>query len=653
MIESDIKQLIVLDSIKDTLEMTASDIIPESETHPVVTGIENVPSAIRSVDGQNTQSAYTTFPLSPLEGRVHYIKDSFLFFSIDVQFGIAVGQNIDQPLAIYVGPRDTASIFDQIQLMIDGSAIYTTTYQQLESAIDFAGLPASVVDHSNNYATVDKLLHFKDTPMKLCIIPAGTYGQNVSGSTITFSHTYEFSIDLNRLCVPLSNIKFITSNMGNLRLRVYLSRFSNSFYYCQVPSSFIKGGVVNVGYTFNSFVDFNGLVSMNPVQWGTSSVSADNKKLTFSNPVFVSNSAKLVDVTASGQTGSSTYGTVSGNTGMLDNQLENNLKTFIPIQFIRHPTANSCFMHVTRADICQTCFDIDRNSWDRLDEYFAATGAVILPIQAWATNVCNNGTLSEIGAVPSTLLANVPGNNITAIVVTFTPQNAQSCLLNPYISSIQGILDGKPLNSIPYDYINNRAIQDITNACVDTDCEEINTDLLYSLAFPPKYPTTESGMTQDGTSNYFFKYGTLTDFQMFGRWKAKFGDASNYIKNPNLFMLVFQTAVPDSFHTGMCIYDNSTGRQALFRLTSSGLNFNDSTITSRFKAISSTQITQDASGSTGFTAQDYPTMITVSNVPSQANISCLCDMCIVLTFDSSLHTCVGGSLSPVKPYLVE
>ena len=82
MFGSDLKQLIVLDDIRDKIEMVNSDILPESETHPVITGIENVPTSIVSKDGTSYQSTYTTFPLSPLQGRVHFIKDSFLNFSM-------------------------------------------------------------------------------------------------------------------------------------------------------------------------------------------------------------------------------------------------------------------------------------------------------------------------------------------------------------------------------------------------------------------------------------------------------------------------------------------------------------------------------------------------------------------------------------------
>ena len=65
MFGSDLKQLVVLDELRDKLEMIDSDIIPESETHPIVTGIENVPTSIVSSDGVSYQSTYTTFPLSP------------------------------------------------------------------------------------------------------------------------------------------------------------------------------------------------------------------------------------------------------------------------------------------------------------------------------------------------------------------------------------------------------------------------------------------------------------------------------------------------------------------------------------------------------------------------------------------------------------
>ena len=678
MFGSDIKQLVVLDELRDKLEMIDSDIIPETVSHPVVTGIENVPTSISSRDGTSYQATYTTFPLSPLNGRVNFIKDCFLNFSIDVSFTIFIGVNIPVPIYLAVGPRDTSSIFNQLQLMIDNNVIWNTTYHQIESAIDMAGLPASVVDHSNNYATIDKLLNYKDTPMKIIEIPAGLYASNFytpanrSQCYRNYKVSFDFTIDLNRLCVPLSNIDFITSNMGNLRLRTYLNNFHESFYYFQLPQDYVKiasttSSDAATKALIKQVILTNSIAALNPISWGTVTEGSDNQSFTLSNSNFLINPLYTVDSISASY--DSTNVKVSGETTFNNANASaiTSVQALLPIQFIKHYSTNSTnnFMQVTLAEICQTCFDLEESSWNKLCEYFGSIGKVILPIQAWSTNLFNNGTIDDSNPyVSSTLLANVPGNNITDVVVTCCPSNAQSCIMNPYLSNIQALLDGKPLNNVPYDKVNNRAIQDFTNACVDTDREEINTDYLYSLQFPPLISASSEGVAATVTRDkqqYFYDIGTVSDFNYFASYKSKNGMGMNYIKNPNLFMYIFETALPCSFHTGACIIEN-TNRQALFRLTSNGSQGNSAALAQRFyktnnaviniennneyKGVSSINLDGSA-----LTNPLYPSMPNTTNTNSQFNISCLCDECIVLDYDSTLNTCTGGYISYAKPFL--
>lgn len=652
MFGSELKQLIVLDDIRDKLEMIDSDIIPESCSHPVVTGIENVPTSIRSAYGTSYEGAYTTFPLSPLQGRVHHIKDSFLNFVIDVNFAIYVATKLDKDVTLFVGPRDTASIFNQVQLMIDNNPIWTTTYQHIESAIDMAGLPASVVDHSPNYATIDKLLANKQTPMQKIVIPASDYA-SASGDAryLKYKLKFDFNIDLNRLSVPLSNIAYITSNMGNLRLRVYLNNFHQSFYVFQLPQTSLVPGTAGQETSkafFNQYQHISSLVAIRPVPWGTASVSGTT--VTFSNPVMLQLpfNEKVKEASA-GNTWEMTTLATAYNTPQA---------ALFPVQFVFRPASQTAdFMSVELAQICQTCFDLKQDSWDTLCEYFKQTGKVIIPIQAWATALFNNGTIEGgSGQFQPTLLANVPGNNITAIAVTAACVNAQSCLVNPYRSQFQGILDGKPLNAIPYDKVDGRAIQDFTNACVDTDCEEINTDYLYSLQFPQFIATGKNNMDRH---RYFWSAdaegdsGSIKDFTYFAQQGFNGGISSQHLqKNPNLFMYMFQTAIPDSFHTGMCIIENSN-RQALFRFTSTAGEGDIAKFKQRFYGVDGLQL--NTSNNT-FTIDSNPIYINMPNYSNQSiqmNISCLCDECIVLDYDSANNTCSGGYLSYAKPFVVD
>lgn len=653
MFNKDLKQLVVLDELRERLEMIDSDIIPESESHPLVTGIENVPTAMVSLDGNSYQSTFTTFPLSPLQGRVNYIKDNFLHFVIDFSFGITLAENLPADLYLYVGPRDTASIFNQLQLLIDNNVIWNTTFQHIESAISMASLPASVVDHNNQYATIDKLLAGKSTPMKLVKIPqypdptgenkSKSYGELSKGTvlqqalcTVPINLSYDFTIDLNRLCVPLSSIDFITSNMGNLRLKVYLNNIDQSFYVMPVPQGFNIAKATNYD-TLNAVN--NGLISLVPVSWGTVTTTVSTS-ISMTNPNIIAIPQKIA-----------TFTTASA--------AKNN--EFIPIQFVKRPSGYSLnFMQVALGEICQTCFDVEESSWDKLSEYFGSIGHVVIPTQQFSTTQFNNGSLTIGESIGSSLLANVPGNNITDIVVTATPINAQSCIMNPYLSSIQGLLDGRPLNAVPYDKVNNRAITDFTNACIDTDKDEVNTDYLYSLQFPPLISSDGSGISftpKRGPADYFYD----GDFATFSSLKNVVGSTDYYVKNPNLFMYVFQTGLPETFHTGMCIIENTT-RQALFRLQSQGVQGNAKTqIANRFINVKNcvasdggvdtpTQYAYDgaAKKTNQFTSIVMPCF---TNNNTQFNISSLCDVCIVLDYDRSINTCIGGNISYAKPFL--
>lgn len=684
MLNTDFKQLVVLDDLRDRLEMINSDILPQSEEHPLVSGIENTPSAILSRDGVSYQAAFTTFPLSPLSKRVNYLKDNFLHFSIDFNFSVVVADDIPQDLNLYVGPRDTASIFNQLQLLIDNNVIWNSTYQQLESAIAMAALPASVVDHNNQYATIDKLLCGKATPMKLIKIPAGKYGTalgtanaQLSSFIIPFTLNYDLTIDLNRLCVPLSSIDYITSNMGNLRLRTYLNNIDQCFYMMQVPAGSLPTAVSGATTVFTSTNSLNSLLSLVPINWGsvtlTSNATPTNQTLLMTNPNVISNNAIYTQ-------------TLTVNTNNIDaGDLTITNNSMIPIQFVKNITGQSKnFMQVNVGEICQTCFDLEEDSWIKLCEYFGTLGHVIIPIQLFSTTQFNNGTINPGDSVGSTLLANVPGNNITDIVVTATPTSATSCIINPYLSNIQGLLDGKPLNSVAYEKVNNRAISDFTNACVDTDKDEINTDYLYSLQFPPlinaKSTIDNSGnivptLTRDGQSYFYtndFRYfcGGLDQTQSAPKeptntlsLRLNVGTLDYFIKNPNLFMYVWQTGIPESFHTGACIIEQTT-RQALFRLQSSGTqaitsSANGSQLQTRFPIYSNTILTGGAtaskptykinnSASTGlFNVIGMPN---TSNTITQFNISALCDACLVLDYDQNMNYCSGGHISYARPY---
>lgn len=639
MIGSDLKQLIVLDEIRDKIEMLDSDIIPESVQHPIVSGIENVPTSISSINGTNFQSTFTTFPLSPLTGRVNHLRDNFLNFNIDINFGIYICENLAQDVYMYVGPRDTSSIFNQLTLLIDNNTIFNTTYQQVESAIAFASLPSNIVNHSNMYATVDKLLSGQDTPMKLIKIPANDYS---AGQLITYNLHYQFTIDLNRLCVPLSNIDYISNNMGNLRLKVYLQNIMNSFYYFVVPSGLTMESTATgtQAGTVTFWKNSASLLTMNPIQWASGTLTPVGNIVTFPTPAIIPIHQQYTQTITAGAISHADPTTTTIN---------NNFR-YIPIQFVLNADSSVNTVAVQLAEICQTCFDIDDGSYAKLSEYFGSMTKVVLPIQQFTTSVFNNGTITpqQSGTtLPSTLLANVPANNISEIIVTQAVSNAQSCIINPYLSNVQCLLDGKTLNNVPYSKIDNRAITDFTMACVDTDSQEINDDYLYSLTFPKPIITGNSNTADLDDTHYFTSATMFNDYNELG-YKIK---NDFYVKNPNLYMYVFETQIPGAFHTGACVLENSN-RQAILRLVSDGNSNNKTNMWANYPYKIS-NVTYNTNTNAYTNVDTWVNMPNTNNTGTTIYLTVLSDSCIVLDYQQQINTCTGGFISNAKPYINE
>ena len=131
-------KFVVIDEIMNQLEAAKSGIVPGSVTQAVVSGIQNVPANIKQhTIGGASSTSYTTFPLSPIVKNCCLDK-TYLNLEFDVNFTIAgdttsaTGEYI---IPYYIGFRDNSSLFNQIQILIENSAIWTTTYQREESVL--------------------------------------------------------------------------------------------------------------------------------------------------------------------------------------------------------------------------------------------------------------------------------------------------------------------------------------------------------------------------------------------------------------------------------------------------------------------------------------------------------------------------------------
>lgn len=578
-------KFVVIDEIMAQLESAKSGLIPSSVKQSIVSGIQNVPTAIKqpTVNGASG-AAYTTFPLSPIIDNC-CIDKTYLNLEFDVSFHVkAVGVARNDEIPFFIGFRDTASLFNQIQFLIEGSVIWQTVYQREESVLAYNSLPETEIRGNNQYASIDKLRNNTYCPMKRVVVKFDGENEETNGKNVTIH--FKVTVDINRLSPIFSNIHFTTQHMGNLRLKVYLQEFAKCMFFCP-----------DYGYSANrttndaSTKPIVTILDPNMVQyWQFYSFNQYfGSEIEYSKIPFFA-----ID------------------NGADDNNTKNPIKKVSKITF-NNPTGGLDFMTFANglAEIVQTNFAIKEEEYKRLNDYFAGLGSVIIPTNVWSTNVFNNSIITG-HSIPGSMIGNVSGYNIDSISVWFHPTQSPCSFCKEFLKGTQLLLEGRPVNPIPYDNYGDKFVTDMTQALVDTDCEEINKDYMSSITvfnFDGQHFYDDSKYVSPST-----RYGT--------------GDTSikcSYLANPNSFCFNFSTNLPDAFHSGACILEN-TNKQSIIRFISS-----------------------DAQNITSAT---FP-VITNSKTSDSitAGFSCLCDACIVLSYDAARGTCFGGQLSWAAPYM--
>ena len=586
-------KFVVVDEIMEQMEAAKSGIVPGSVTQAVVSGIQNVPSNIvqHSIGGAAAAS-YTTFPLSPIVKNCCLDK-TFLNLEFDVKFDMkfeALTANKHTLIPFYLGLRDNSSIFNQIQILIENSAIWTTTYQREESVLSYNSLPETEIRGNNQYASIEKMREGKYCPMKRYVVD---FTPNNATETVPIIQHFKMTIDINRLTPLLSNIHFTTPHMGNLRLKVFMQEFEKCLFICPdynyfaftIPSGIDTAAKVsevlnqpflNQYWQFYPFYKFIEGVANTSIPFFAYNV--DDKAIVIPSKVTISN------------------------------------------------PANGDFMSFANgiAEIVQTCFDIKDEEYQRLSDYFASLGSVIIPSQVWSTNVFNNSQIvgKAQATYPATQIGNIGGYNLDFVSVWTHPTQHPCTFTNEFLKNIQLILDGRPINPIPYQYVSDKCVVDTTQAIIDTDHEEINHDYISSL-------TT---FNETDTSEYIDK--KLADYYGNGQ-KDNRSLARNYISNPNTFALNFSTNLPDAFHSGACILENSNRQAVLRYIAQSAVDDN-----ANFK---------DAQGN--YVNNKFPMIINHKSDDLVSGFSAFCDCCIVLTYDPARGTCFDGQLSWAAPYV--
>lgn len=580
-------KFVIIDEIMAQLESAKSGLIPSSVKQSIVSGIQNVPTAIKqpTVNGASG-AAYTTFPLSPIIDNC-CIDKTYLNLEFDVSFHVkATDLAAGDKLPFFIGFRDTASLFNQIQFLIEGSVIWQTVYQREESVLSYNSLPETEIRGNNQYASIDKMRNNTYCPMKRVVLEAPNDGVIDKDVTIHFKVT----VDINRLSPIFSNLHFTTPHMGNLRLKVYLQEFAKCMFFCPdygysaKTTQAVASGGGNVVSFDPDMVQYWQFYSFN--QWFGEEINA--------SPVAGQNPAIPADIPFFAYSASS-------------------IKQPKKVTFSNPTTPGLDFMTFANgiAEIVQTNFAIKEEEYKRLNDYFAGLGSVIIPTNVWSTNVFNNSIITG-HSIPTSMIGNVSGYNIDSISVWFHPTQSPCSFSKEFLTNTQLLLEGRPINPVPYDNYGDKFVTDMTQTLIDTDCEEINKDYMSSLTL--------------------FNFDGLHFYNETGYDKVlsnRYGDGStsincSYLANPNTFCFNFSTNLPDAFHSGACVLEN-TNKQSVIRFISSD--------------------TQNITSSTFPHISNSKTSDSIT-----AGFSCLCDACIVLSYDAARGTCFGGQLSWAAPY---
>lgn len=686
MIKGDIKQLVVLNEIRSKIEMLKSDIVPESLKVSVVDATQNVASNVKATNG-GYGAAYTTRPLVPVSGSVLDFSQSYLYDSFYFRFSIYMCSSTYSDIYMMFGPVTSASIYKFLFFMINNNNIWSTVYNRTEARIAELADPSSDVNYSQEFANIDKLIDNKHSPMKIIKIPATTFtykNKEAPNPEIVpdnfykqFKYQIRFDVmtDLNKLCVPFSNIDYTCYNYGALSVRTDFTNIHESMFYFVLPTSSSlqfsnpgsdEGATDGVLSTQNG----NGILTLNPVQWTRGKIVSNVNDTFYLNvsddvvqwipiatPINLGLKANNKWVTNNAIGKSSALNQVAGKIALneeSDTDFTQEKYVSIPIVFNLENDPSKYEFELIQSQIVQITFDIEETSKKAMAEYFGTMGKVVLPIQTFVTSELNNGTVgpSTNKRPPESIIANISGNNISHVIVTLAPNDSPGCFINSFPQNYIAYINGVAMVQIPYPKINNRVIKDYTNACCDTDTEEINTDFMYSLQFPPEIVIDGAG--PKGDNQYFVKndFATMKTIN----WDSTM---NKFFKNPNGFMHVFQLQVPSAYHTGYSIVELSPV-ESTFKLTggytTTYLEISN-TDEARFVCPDSFIVAQPGTG--GQATSGNINLYSKQNLtlPSYVNRECtfrvtaLCDAMIYLDYDPGIDSCTGGGLSYAAPYI--
>ena len=221
---------VILDEMQEQLESVKSGVKPESFRQSIITGTQNNPSALVQKSALTSGNLYITYPLSPIAGDINCLDSAFIEDEFDLEFDIVTSAGVDADakyLPMYFGMKQTDGTNDQLQLLLENSAIWSTVYHHEEANIIYNSLPESEIAGNNQYASIEKMKLGLESPMKLCyfpLVPSGT----VHPQKIHFKYT----VDISRLDPIISNMHFVSDDYGNIQLKRFFNKIIQSLSFC-------------------------------------------------------------------------------------------------------------------------------------------------------------------------------------------------------------------------------------------------------------------------------------------------------------------------------------------------------------------------------------------------------------------------------------
>ena len=441
-------QMLVLDTFKRMAGSIQNEVIPASREDVSNAGIENPAASLTS-----SGNIYTTIPLKPLSKDVNFVNKNYLHGILEMttkfetfsDSALTTAANLAAPLDVAVGTYDTAALPSRVQLMLGNSIIWQNQFQRQEAICGMSSLPQEVVETNPQYTTCSKLENRSNIP--------GIYYTLITNPSSTgineVKFIFDFTIDLDKLTPLLSNIPFITTEMGDLRLRVFFERLEEAMFWCPLPTARSVSGV-------NEIINPNfHVISPQPF----------NKSVCLYQP-HIQAQATAANTIAAGTASTAIY---------------------IKPSFVSWRAVD------VGLEIIQSNFSIKESAREAMKSYIGTDNKIVIPSQTWSTSLSTVAPTTATGE----LIFQISAYNIYLLAFLFPyADNWTTYYPAPPFKSVDIQLNSKSINYIPYRAIDGRVIKDTIQAFINDDKYGANENLLNSLNLPLNASNTGYNATQ-------------------------------------------------------------------------------------------------------------------------------------------------------------